>query len=65
MTRAVRQQNDGLEVPVIQADLYAESCLLLVQRPGVIGTLNLDQIRSLGMMPDGPTLEIGRSPTRE
>jgi hypothetical protein len=59
---ALRLQSDGLEVPVIRDDLYVESCLLLLRRQGVIGSLTADQLRALGEMPAGPSTEIGTNP---
>jgi hypothetical protein len=62
MTRALRRESDGLEVPVIDRDLYAQSCVSLLRRQGVIDSLTPGELRALGELPDGPTQEIGRTP---
>ena len=63
MAIALRRQDDGLEVPVIRHDLYAESCVFLLGSQGIIDSLTPEQLRALGELPVGPTQEIGQSPT--
>jgi hypothetical protein len=63
MAIALRRQSDGLEVPVIRHDLYAESCVLLLGSQGIIDSLTPEQLRALGEMPVGPAQEIGQNPT--
>ena len=62
MTVALRRQSDGLEVPVIRQDLYAESCVMLLGSQGIIDSLTPDQLRALGQRPDGPAQEVGKNP---
>lgn len=65
MAVAIRRERDGLEVPVIRVDLYSESCLRLLRRQGVINSLDPEQLRALGQMPDGPSQEIGKNPNSQ
>jgi hypothetical protein len=62
MTVALIRASDGLEIPVIQRDLYAESCVMLFGSQGIIDSLTQEQLISFGRMPDGPTQEIGKTP---
>jgi hypothetical protein len=59
MTRALRRDESGLETPIIRDDLYAQSCVALLRRQGVIQTLSQEQLQTLAEMPIGPTQEIG------
>lgn len=62
MTRALRRDESGLEVPVIRNDLYANACLSLLRGHGLIDSLTDEQLRAFGEMPEGPAQEIGRNP---
>ena len=64
MAVALRRQSDGLEVPVIRHDLYAESCVMLLRGQGLMDSLTPDQLRAFGQMPVGPAQEVGKNPEK-
>ncbi|MGJ5136870.1 hypothetical protein ACQR1V_02690 [Bradyrhizobium oligotrophicum] len=59
MSRALRRDEGGLEVPVIRNDLYADACLSLLRGRGLIDSLTDEQLRAFGEMPQGPAQEVG------